>query len=75
MSDSLRPHGLYGLWNSPGQNTGAGSLSFQVLSCPTTPPVSHPHPHLGAALKASSHTIMDPASLGCNCHFQNVVQG
>ena len=22
MSDSLRPHGLYGPWNSPGQNTG-----------------------------------------------------
>ena len=26
MSDSLRPHGLYHLWNSPGQNTGVGSL-------------------------------------------------
>ena len=25
VSDSLRP---YGLWNSPGQNTGAGSLPF-----------------------------------------------
>ena len=22
MSDSLRPHGLYSPWNSPGQNTG-----------------------------------------------------
>ena len=28
MSDSLRPHGLYSSWNSPGQNTGMGSLSF-----------------------------------------------
>ena len=28
MSDCLRPHGLYILWNSPGQNTGVGSLSF-----------------------------------------------
>ena len=28
MSDSLGPHGLYHLWNSPGQNTGVGSLSF-----------------------------------------------
>ena len=27
MSDSLRPHGLYSPWNSPGQNTGVGSLS------------------------------------------------
>ena len=28
MSDSLRPHGLYSPWNSPGQNTGVGSCSF-----------------------------------------------
>ena len=28
MSDSLKPLGLYSLWNSPGQNTGVGSLSF-----------------------------------------------
>ena len=27
MSDSLQPHGLYSPWNSPGQNTGVGSLS------------------------------------------------
>ena len=27
MSESLPPHGLYGPWNSPGQNTGVGSLS------------------------------------------------
>ena len=26
-SDSLRPHGLYSPWNSPGQNTGVSSLS------------------------------------------------
>ena len=26
VSDSLRPHGLYCPWNSPGQNTGVGSL-------------------------------------------------
>ena len=26
MSDSLQPHGLYSPWNSPGQNTGVGSL-------------------------------------------------
>ena len=26
MSDSLRPRGLYSPWNSPGQNTGLGSL-------------------------------------------------
>ena len=28
MSNSLQPHGLYGPWNSPGQNTGVGSLSL-----------------------------------------------
>ena len=28
VSDSLRPHGLYRPWNSPGQNTGVGSLSL-----------------------------------------------
>ena len=28
VSDSLRPHGLYSSWNSPDQNTGAGSLSL-----------------------------------------------
>jgi len=26
-SDSLRPHGLYSPWNSPGQNAGVGCLS------------------------------------------------
>ena len=28
VSDSLQPPGLYSLWNSPGQNTGVGSLSL-----------------------------------------------
>ena len=27
MSNSLQPHGLHSPWNSPGQNTGVGSLS------------------------------------------------
>ena len=27
-SDPLRPSGLYSPWNSPGQNTGVGSLSL-----------------------------------------------
>jgi len=26
MSNSLRPHGLYSPWNSPGQDTGVGRL-------------------------------------------------
>ena len=28
VSNSSRPHGLYGPWNSPGQNTGVGSHSL-----------------------------------------------
>ena len=28
VSNSLWPHGLYNPWNSPGQNTGKGSLSL-----------------------------------------------
>ena len=28
VSESLRPHGLYTPWNSPGQNTGVGILSL-----------------------------------------------
>ena len=34
MSDSLRPHGL-SPWNSPGQNTGVGSLSLLQGIFPT----------------------------------------
>ena len=40
MSDSLQPHELYCLWNSPGQNTRVGNLSHyqgiflsQELNC------------------------------------------
>ena len=35
MSDPLRPHGLYRLWNFPGQNTGVGSLSLLQGIFPT----------------------------------------
>ena len=34
MSDSLRPHGLYSPWNSPGQNTGVGSLIPSAADLP-----------------------------------------
>ena len=34
-SDSLPPHGLYSPWNSPGQNTGVGSLSLLQGIFPT----------------------------------------
>ena len=35
MSDSLWTHGLYSPWNSPGQNTGVGSLSLLQGIFPT----------------------------------------
>ena len=35
MSDSLRPHGLYTPWNSPGQNTGVGSCCLLQGIFPT----------------------------------------
>ena len=35
VSDSLRPHGLYSSSNSPGQNTGVGSLSLLQRIFPT----------------------------------------
>ena len=44
VSDSLRPHGLYSPWNSPGQNTGVGSLSLLQGIFPTqgsNPGLSH----------------------------------
>ena len=35
VSNSLWPHGLYNSWNSPSQNTGAGSLSHLQGIFPT----------------------------------------
>ena len=35
VSNSLQPHGLYSPWESPGQNTGVGSLSLLQGIFPT----------------------------------------
>ena len=35
VSNSLQPHGLYSPWNSPGQNTGVGSLFLLQGTFPT----------------------------------------
>ena len=54
VSYSLRPHGLYSPWNSPGQNTRVGNLSllqgiFQIQG-------SNPGlPHSGRILYQLSH--------------------
>ena len=33
---TLQPHGLYSIWNSPGQHTGVGSLSLLPGICSFT---------------------------------------
>ena len=54
MSDSLRPHGLYSPWSSPGQNTGVGSLSLLQGIFPTQG--SNPGlPHCRRILYQPSH--------------------
>ena len=53
-SDSLQPPGLYGLWNSLGQNTRVGSLLFLQRIFPTQG--SNPGlPHCGQILYQLSH--------------------
>ena len=54
VSNSLGPHGLYSPWNSPGQNTGVGSLSFLQGIFPTQG--SNPDlPHCRQILYQLSH--------------------
>ena len=54
VSDSLRPHGLYCPWNSPGQNTRVGSLSLLQGVFPTQG--SNPGlPHCRSILSQLSH--------------------
>ena len=54
VSDFLRPHGLYSPWNSPGQNTGVGSLSLLQGFFPTQGP-NPGLPHCGQILYKLSH--------------------
>ena len=54
VSDSLRPHGLYGSWNSPGQNTGVGSL-FLLQGIFPTQGWNPCLPHCGQILYQLSH--------------------
>ena len=54
--DSLQPHGLYSPWNSPGQNTGVGSLSLLQGTFPTQG--SNPGlPHCRQTLYQLSHRV------------------
>ena len=57
VSDSLQPHGLYSPWNSPGQNTGVGSLSLLQGIFPTQE--SNPGlPHCKRILYQLSYQVM-----------------
>ena len=59
MSDSLQPHGLYSPWNSPGQNSGVGSLSLLQGIFPTQG--SNPgFPHCRQILYHLSHQPLYP---------------
>ena len=56
MYDSLQRHGLYSPWNSPGQNTGVGSLALLQGIFPTQG--SNPGlPHCGQILYQLSHQV------------------
>ena len=52
--DSLQPHGLYSSWNSPGQNTGMGSLSLLQGIFPN-PGLNPGLPHCRQILYQLSH--------------------
>ena len=67
---SLQPHGLHSPWNSPGQNTGVGSLSLLQGLFPTQG--SNPGvPHCGRILFQLSHQAVCLISrfhcLKCGC--------
>ena len=53
VSDSLGPHGLYGPWSSPGQNTGVSSCSLLQGSC--NPGIERGLPHCRQILYQLSH--------------------
>ena len=67
VSDSLRPHGLYSPWNSPGQNTGVGSLCLLQGLFPTqesNPVLLHCRDSLPAEPQGKpKNTVVDSISL------------
>ena len=70
MSDSLRPLGLYHLWNSPGQNTGVGSLLPSPGNLPN-PGVEPRSPalqadSLPAEQQGEAHSICMSVSIICS---------
>ena len=86
MSNSLRPHGLYSQWNSPGQNTGVGSCFFLQGIFPTqgsNPGLTHwkrilyqlshqGSPSLGDAKMAFTKS---DKSVNCTWLYSLIIQG
>ena len=64
VSYSLQPQGLYSPWNSPGQNTGVGSLSLLQWIIPTQG-LNPGLPHSRRILYELSHKG-SPRILGCS---------
>ena len=63
VSDSLRPHRLYSPWNSPGHNTGVGSLALLQGIFPTQG--SNPGlPHCKHIFYQLSHQGLDTQQSG-----------
>ena len=72
VSDSLQPHKLYGPWNSPGQNTGVGSLSLLQGNLPN-PGIKPKFPALQAdALPAESQGKPKNTGEGSLSLFQQI---
>ena len=78
MSDSLRPHGLYSLWNCLGQNTGVGSLSLLQGIFPTqgpNPGILHHKQipcqlsHQGSPWRTVEEVILQRSVAWSNLHF------
>ena len=67
VSDSLRHHGLYSSWNSPGKNTGMGSLSLlqEIIS---TQGLNPGLLHCRQILYQLSHKGSKPVTKGCISH-------
>ena len=60
MSDSLRCHGLYSPWNSPGQNPGGGSQPFPFPGVLSNPGIEPRSPTLQADYFPAEPQGMDP---------------
>ena len=65
MSNSLWPHGLYSLWNSPGQNTGGVAVPFSRRS--SQPRDRTQVSHSPSRLFTNWATSEAPQTLLCTC--------